>query len=778
MRENGIGRCARRMIILMAVVAVLTAGITRGREADAGPPPGFREAVEIGRSHYLRGDFREAARTWERALAGKDAGGGPSHSLLLHLADAYQRIGFHRKGAALLQKALADSAHDDPKAAALFHAKLGDIRLSMGWVGQAAEEMSAARDSADAAGDPFALATALNGLGNARYASGDPAEALSAYDRALANLCEPAEDEPGHGRLRARIRINASRTHLDAGEPEAAVRAIRDAWTAAGGLPENRETGEILVALGTAAGEIGRESPRHSDPLSEIRYRALVAAGRIGDRLGDDGLSTRAWGTLGGLYEDRGRVDEAMALTRRAVFHAQQGPFHKSLYQWQWRLGRLLRNQGRIPEAMAAFRDATRTLTPIRGELIRERRRPGNSFRLDIRPVYLGLARLLISQAETATDASVREENLMEARDTMEELKTAELENFFKDECVNALQSRMTRLDRAPAHTAVIYPIVFPDAVSILLTLPDRMDHIPVALDGEALRRSVERYRGQLQAMGGKRYHFYARRLYDWLIKPLEPTLAAHKVRTLVVAPDGVLRLIPFSTLHDGRGFLVERYAVVTIPGITLTDLSKAGLARVSALLAGLSEARQGFSPLPAVPEELADIREILGGTVLLNAAYTYENLLEAFRSRAYSVVHLATHGEFGGDAASTFLLTSEGRLKMDLLEELIGVGRFRKTPVELLSLSACQTALGDERSALGLAGVAVKAGARSALATLWSVDDEATAEAVRRFYSHLHETGGRKAQALQQAQIALIQQDTFDHPAFWGPFLLIGNWL
>lgn len=181
--------------------------------------------------------------------------------------------------------------------------------------------------------------------------------------------------------------------------------------------------------------------------------------------------------------------------------------------------------------------------------------------------------------------------------------------------------------------------------------------------------------------------------------------------------------------------------------------------------------------PLPAVPEELRSIQSLMGGRVLLNGDYTLDNLKEAFQGTDYAVVHLATHGEFGGGSDATFLLTAEGRLTMDRLERFIHLGRFRENPVELLTLSACQTALGDARSALGLAGVAVKAGARSAVATLWSVDDEATSLAVQAFYKALRERTAEKAQALQQAQARLLADATFHHPAYWAPFLLIGNW-
>lgn len=97
---------------------------------------------------------------------------------------------------------------------------------------------------------------------------------------------------------------------------------------------------------------------------------------------------------------------------------------------------------------------------------------------------------------------------------------------------------------------------------------------------------------------------------------------------------------------------------------------------------------------------------------------------------------------------------------------------------MELLTLSACQTAAGDDRAALGLAGVAVKAGARSALATLWFINDQATALLITEFYHQLRDPDLSKAKALQRAQLILLNDRRYQHPGYWSPFLLIGNWL
>jgi CHAT domain-containing protein len=153
-------------------------------------------------------------------------------------------------------------------------------------------------------------------------------------------------------------------------------------------------------------------------------------------------------------------------------------------------------------------------------------------------------------------------------------------------------------------------------------------------------------------------------------------------------------------------------------------------------------------------------------------------NMEKDLEATPYSIVHIASHGQFSADVDKTFLLTYEDRLSMTKLEQFLGLSKFRTEPVELLTLSACETAAGDDRAALGLAGVAIKAGARSAVATLWTVNDPASALVVSEFYRALRDPAVSKAKALQQAQLSALKDPRYRHPNYWSAFLLIGNWL
>jgi CHAT domain-containing protein len=162
-----------------------------------------------------------------------------------------------------------------------------------------------------------------------------------------------------------------------------------------------------------------------------------------------------------------------------------------------------------------------------------------------------------------------------------------------------------------------------------------------------------------------------------------------------------------------------------------------------------------------------------------MDEKFVIERFEDELSERPYGIVHIASHGEFSADVRESFLVAYDGKLSMDRLAGMVAATRFREDqPLELLTLSACQTAAGDERAALGLAGVAVRAGARSALATLWFVHDQASTDLVTEFYTQLENPGVSRAEALRRAQMKLLHAHHYRHPGYWSPFLLINSWL
>ena len=305
------------------------------------------------------------------------------------------------------------------------------------------------------------------------------------------------------------------------------------------------------------------------------------------------------------------------------------------------------------------------------------------------------------------------------------------------------------------------------------------MRRVTVPVTAERLTTEVRTFRNRVEKRTTQRYLPHAQQLYDWLIRPIAPLLPP-SIDTLVIVPDGALRTVPFSALHDGNQFLIQRYAIATTPGLTMTDarpFHRPGV-KANALSVGLTEAVQDFPSLPGVTTEIDAIQGLYPGKVLLNREFVLSRLEEELRENSFSIVHVASHGEFNNDVRKSFLLTFDDKLTMDKLSKFIGLLRFRDDPLSLLTLSACETAAGDDRAALGLAGVAIKAGASSALASLWVINDEASSELVSEFYRQLTNPSVSKAVALQRAQVKLLDDSVYQHPAYWSPFLLLSNWL
>jgi CHAT domain-containing protein len=513
-------------------------------------------------------------------------------------------------------------------------------------------------------------------------------------------------------------------------------------------------------------------------PLLLRTAGVLLEATTVAEQVGDARMRSYADGYLGHLYETEHRDDEALQLTRRAIFSAQSADAPESLFRWQWQLGRLLAATGKVDEAIASYDHATTTLRPIRMDVATAWANDSFAGEDSIRALYFELADLLLQRASLTDDSQGAEPYLRRARDTIETYKATELRDYFRDDCVDTLQARITKLDRLAAGTAVVYPIVFADRLELLVSLPNGLKRLSIPVSSATLTQEVRAFRKTVEKRTTREYLPHAQQLYAWLIRPLEPDMASFQIDTLVFIPDGPLRTVPMAALHDGGQFLIEKFAVATTPGLNLTDPKPIDRNKVRLLSSGLTRAVQGFPSLPFVEEEINAIRTLYQGDQLMNAEFSTPRLEQELRDRPYGILHIATHGWFASDTTQSYLLTYNGKLSIDELDRLIGLFRYRKDPLELLTLSACQTGTGDDRSALGLAGVAIKAGARSALATLWFINDEASATLVSEFYRELRNPKLSKAQALQHAQQKLLADPVYEHPAYWSPFLLLNNWL
>jgi CHAT domain-containing protein len=617
---------------------------------------------------------------------------------------------------------------------------------------------------------------------------GNYTQALSAFRDALAYSHDAGDDA-----LAARIAVNrclAARHNGQSGPDERSFDA--DASTLVEKLPaESPAKLRLLLTLGFT------EEESDDSAVSARAYAHLRQAREIAESRGDPVSASYAIGYTAGLYEAQRRYDDALTLTGQALFQAQRARSPDALYRWQWQAGRIYKAQGRNEEAIAAYRRAADSLAQIRNDISLAYGNPNmrSSFREVAGGVYYDLADLLISRG-SAND-------LADATSVIEQLKTAELEDYFQDKCANLYREQQKELRDVAAQNraAIIYYVPLEQRLEILVMLPDGVRRFSSPIARDELMALMRRLHDRLAERNVRDYEESAKAAYNALFAPIEDALkpytsqgtpGAKRVDTLVFVPDGAIRSIPMAALMAPDGsFLIERYPVCVSPGLQLMPPQSIGRDSNATVLAnGLSEKRPGYEPLTNVPDELRAIQSVYGlkdRDKLLNDKFTIPNLDRRFEQEQYAIVHVATHGEFGENARDTYLLTHDDRLDLMRLERLIEPSKFRGRPVELLTLSACHTAQGaGDRAALGLAGVAIKAGARSAMATLWEVDDEATTALVASFYRHLHDdtVNGKpvsKAQALRSAQLEILRgQRGADKtaPYFWAPYLIIGNWL
>jgi CHAT domain-containing protein len=265
--------------------------------------------------------------------------------------------------------------------------------------------------------------------------------------------------------------------------------------------------------------------------------------------------------------------------------------------------------------------------------------------------------------------------------------------------------------------------------------------------------------------------------LYRTVLGDVADRLARAGATTLVFVPDGRLYEVPMAALHDGKSFLAERFAIAITPSLTLIAPRPLDAAPGQVLLAGVSDYGGRSAALPHVPAELNAIHSEVGGTVLLDAAFKTDAFQQAVARLQPAIVHVASHALFADASDTSYVLTYDGRISMATLYDVVAQSRFRE-PLELLTLSACETASGGDRAALGLSGVAIRAGARSALGTLWTVSDEASEYVLTDFYGEIARGNVSKARALQHAQQAALADPRFRHPFYWSSYVLISNWL
>ncbi|MBE9062651.1 CHAT domain-containing protein [cf. Phormidesmis sp. LEGE 11477] len=685
----------------------------------------------------------------------------------INQAQALQSLGYYRRSRQQLED-ISQRLRTMPDSALKANG-LRSLGTALRVLGDLESSRSALFESANIAVDIDAtneLSATYLSLGSAAADWGDPAAAIAMFERAKREARNPTDA--------LQANLERLRFYVNSADAEQSASTANEIATQLEKLPPSRLS--VYAAVSLSASLAREEILGKSLPIAR-QNQLLANAVSSARALNDPQAEAHALNQWGALYSLTKQWSEALKLTEQSLAIARSIQADDIVSQSAWQLGRILKQQNNMSEAILAYSEAVDSLQALRSDLVAVDPDVQFSFRENVEPIYRELVSLLLE-----TDSSGRknaaqpsQKNLAQAREVIEALQLAELDNFFQEACIDVASQQIDQVD---AQATIIYPIILPDRLAVIASTPGQpLEYYSTSVSAKTVEATLrELLSATHPASDNEQRLALSQQVYDWLIKPAEERQITTDTETMVFVLDGLLRNVPIAALYDGDQYLIEKYAVALSPGLQLMSAQALDEIDTNAVAGGISEARNGLSALPAVETELSDISELITTDTLLNEAFTSDALANHVKNSTASIVHLATHGQFSSRLEDTFLSTWEGRLNVKELSEILQT-RDSSNAIELLVLSACDTASGDDRAVLGLAGLAVQSGARSTIATLWPVKDQAAAKLMQALYEGISESGMSKAEALRQAQLKLLNDPSYSDPFFWSAYTLVGNW-
>ncbi|HLO88215.1 MAG TPA: CHAT domain-containing protein, partial [Nostocaceae cyanobacterium] len=409
--------------------------------------------------------------------------------------------------------------------------------------------------------------------------------------------------------------------------------------------------------------------------IEQLLDRTNQGANQLGDPL------TQAYILLsqGRLFELEQKWTLAEARTKQALNYAPSYQSPDVAYQLLWQMGRIRKAQGDKEEAIANYTQAVNVLSSLRGDLVTVNPNVQFSFRESVEPIYRQLVELLLEEKNPSQN------QLQLARQTIESLQLAELDNFFRDACANA---KPKFIDQVDTQAAVIYPIILSDRLEVILSVPGQPLRKYTTYQSQTeLENTFKQTRVSLRRTAFPKEQLQvAQKLYDWLIRPTEQDLAANGIKTLVFVLDGYLRNLPMAVLHDGQKYLIQKYNLALTPGLQLIQSQPLKQTQLKVLIAGLTAARQGFPALPGVASEIKQISGKIPTNQLIDQNFLKASLQKEIKTQSFPIVHLATHGLFSSSATDTFILAWDERINVKELDQLLrSRSAENREPIELL---------------------------------------------------------------------------------------------
>lgn len=736
-----------------------------------------------GALELAKGKAEAALSSWETAASLYQQLKDNDKAILAQInqAQALQALGLYRREISLLQSLTTKlQKQPDSLAKAASFRNLGEALALAGDIQQAQKHLQQSLEIAQKLRSPEIIATANLSLGNLVYI---PSSSTEQKNKALAYYKQAAISSTTAS-TKVSAQLNSLRLLIELEEWAKAQELYPEIQSQIANLPLGRSAIYAQVNLAQRLLEMRQKL---SEPNPETIAKILAVARQQAQQLQDVRSESFVLGNIGHLYELSQQWSIAQDLTTQALNLSQSIQAPDIAYRWQWQLGRILcqgkpqcDQSGDITEAIAAYTQAFNTLQNIRSDLIATKKNVQFSFRETVEPVYRRLVDLLLQPP------TPNQENLKQARNVIEALQVAKLQNFLQQACQDSQLELDKVIDSQDQISAVIYAIILNDHLEVILKRPNKELSHYTASPQEKIQEVVSQLYKNLQEDGSyEEVQQDGQKVYSWLIQPIEKELKESNIKNLIFVLDGPLRKIPMASLYDGQQYLVEKYSVSLALGLQVREPKPLHRETMKVLVASLTNPPNnrevsGFSKLAKVSEEVEAIEKTgLAVNSIAEQQFTTKNFNKQLNTANFEVVHLATHGLFGENRENTFVVTADGKLKIDDFDQLFSSQeQNRKQKIDLLVLSACQTATGNDQAVMGIAGTIVQAGASSAIASLWDLDDEASVPFIKELYQHLGKPNISRAEALRLAQQSLLKNPKYDHPRYWAPYVLVGSWL
>ena len=811
---NGFKSLNLAVLAIFSGIVILLIPTTIIAKEVSSTQPGINTLFDRAERAYLSGNYEEAISLWSKIITEPKVKSQQLAAVYANLASLFWQKGNPGEAIPYWQKAIAIYRKDNSPAN--LAATLTDTARAYNDLGQPRFAIPLLAEALTIS-DRLKLIEVKNvaylALGNARTIEGDYSSAIVAYKKSIANI----------GRLREELPIVLWNNLSKAYEQQALVTEQRAIAVENEGLvadelwQQGRRDRAMAVKAANKAVEIGSnsqslaraealiqiaklaENQKSSDsesieqaaaifnnlPDSVAKVYALINFARVNNstniesvlnsaieiaqKLDNPRVVSFATGEIGKYYESQQQYEKALYWTRQAQLAAEGIP--DSQYRWDWQAARIYQQTGNNIAAMKSYENAIASLQLIRSDLAKDRGNYQLNFQNDIEPVYRSLMELLLSDEASPS-------NSQQALQIKDLLQLSELENFFQDDCFELKTA--TEADRLAylkeSNAAIVNTIILDEQTYLIWQLPNgKTQKYAIDISQTELENIVTQWRYDLENKANDNYLNLSQQLYQLLFPPeLRTQLATIQPQNLIFVNDGILRNVPMAALHDGQKFLVENYGVSNSLGLNIRIEQSTPMVE-RAIAFGLTLATEAFPPLPYVKVEIEKLDNFVANEQFLNNKFNYQNFKQEIESSKSSLVHIATHGQFGGTAENTFLQAYRSRISLFQLEEILSNhnNNFPDTPIQMLVLSACDTASSNPRATLGMSGVAVRSGVGNILGSLWAVNDREIVSLIDGFYRYWIEDKLNRSEALRQAQLDLI--GSFDpHPSNWSSMILI----